>query len=103
MTTEVKFGDAAREHVLVVSPQGEDGPDGILQRHLERHGCKANLIIDSNRDESAGEILDRQVAEFDVDLVVMGLYGHSRLQELVFGGVSRHMLRRPSVSVFCSH
>jgi nucleotide-binding universal stress UspA family protein len=98
------FIERAEElHVLVVSPQGEDGPDGMLQRHLERHGCKANLIIDSNRDESAGEILDRQVAEFDVDLVVMGLYGHSRLQELVFGGVSRHMLRRPSVSVFCSH
>lgn len=98
------FIERAEElHVLVVSPHGEDGPDGMFQRHLERHSCKANLIIDSSRDESAGEVLDRQVAELDADLVVMGLYGHSRLQEFVLGGVSRHMLNRLSVSVFVSH
>lgn len=98
------FVERAEElHVLVVSPHGDTRPDGGLQRHLKQHGCKAKLIIDTSRDESVGEVLERQIAEFDIDLVVMGLYGHSRLQELVLGGVSRHMLRRPPVSVLVSH
>lgn len=90
-------------HVLVVSPEGEGGPDGMLQRHLERHGRQANLIVDPSRDESAAEVIDRHIAELDIDLVVMGLYGRPRLQELVLGGVSQHMLRRLPVPILVSH
>jgi nucleotide-binding universal stress UspA family protein len=95
---------AAQEvHVLVVAPEGEGGPEGMLQRHLERHGCKPNLIIDRSHDASAGDILRRQVAALGADLVVMGLYGRPRLQELVLGGVSRDMLGAPPAPLFLSH
>lgn len=98
------FIAAAREvHVLVVAPEGEGGPEGRLQRHLERHGCEANLIVDHSDDASAGEILRRQTAALGADLVVMGLYGRPRLQELVLGGVSRDMLGVPPAPLFLSH
>jgi len=97
------IAEAEERHVLVVSPGGESGPDGMLQRHLERHGCETELIVDLSQDESAAEVLERQIAEFDVDLVVMGLFGRPRLQELVLGGVSQHMLSRLPVPIFVSH
>lgn len=98
------FIEAAEEvHVLVVSPNGEGGPDGMLQRLLERHRIKANLIVDPSDDESAADVIERQMAEFDVDLLIMGLYGRPRLRELVLGGVSRQLLKEMPASILMSH
>jgi nucleotide-binding universal stress UspA family protein len=90
-------------HVLIVSPQGDTGPESLLQRHLEHHGCDAKILIDRSDDASAGEVLRQQVRELQADLVVMGLYGQSRLQELVLGGVSRDLLKSSPVPLFVAH
>lgn len=98
------FIETAEEvHVLIVSPHGEGGPDDMLQRLLERHGIKANLIVDPSEDESAADVIERQMAEFDADLLIMGLYGRSRLQELVLGGVSRQLLKDMPAPILVSH
>ena len=47
-------------------------------------------------------ILSR-AADLDVDLIVMGAYGHSRMRELVMGGVSRTLLASMTVPVLMSH
>jgi nucleotide-binding universal stress UspA family protein len=36
-------------------------------------------------------------------MIVMGGYGHSKLSEQVFGGVTRDMLRASGVPMFMSH
>lgn len=36
-------------------------------------------------------------------LLVVGGYGHSRLRELVFGGVTRHLFADVSIPVFMAH
>lgn len=95
--------EAEELHVVVVSPKGEGGPDAGLQRLLEHHGRTANLIVDPSPDGSAGDIIARQAAALDADLVVMGLYGRPRMQELVLGGASRDMLDRLPVPLFVSH
>jgi nucleotide-binding universal stress UspA family protein len=43
------------------------------------------------------------VAELPADLLVVGAYGHSRLRELVLGGVTRTLLRQMTVPVLMSH
>ena len=49
---------AAEEvHVLIVSAHGDRGPDSLLQRHLEHHGCTANIIVDRT-DGRLGRRLD---------------------------------------------
>lgn len=97
------LNEADKVFVLTVAPRGDRGPEGLLQRHLERHGCEAEVILDRSDDESAGRILRKQVEELGADLVVMGLYGRTRLQELLLGGVSRDMLRDPPVPLLVSH
>jgi len=97
------IAEAEEFHVVVVSPKGEGGPDAGLQRLLEHHGQSANIIIDPSPDGSAGDVLARQVTALGADLVVMGLFGRPRLQELVLGGASRDMLQRLPVPLFVSH
>lgn len=94
---------AEQVDVVVVSPTGDGGPDGRLQRHLERHGCKANIILDRSRDEDAVEVLRRQARELGSDLLVMGLFGRPRVQELILGGVSRDLLGAPPIPLLISH
>lgn len=90
-------------HVLTVSPDGEGHSDGLLEALLARHGVKAELITDPSQDESAVDVIARQVAELGADLLVMGLYGRPRLQELLLGGVSRAMIAASPIPIFASH
>jgi nucleotide-binding universal stress UspA family protein len=39
----------------------------------------------------------------NIDLIVMGGYGHSRLQERILGGVTRGMLQSMTVPTLMSH
>lgn len=96
---------AAADHVdvLIVAPDGLRGAEGALQRHFERHGIKANIIVDESDDVAAGAILRRQVETLVPDLVVMGLYGRPRVQELILGGASRQMLTDPKIPLFVHH
>ena len=46
----------------------------------------------------------RQIAaDIGVDLIVMGIYGHSRMREFVLGGASRTLLTSMTVPVLMSH
>jgi nucleotide-binding universal stress UspA family protein len=49
------------------------------------------------------EALLAAVAAHNVDLLVMGAYGHSRLREVVFGGVTRRVLQAADVPVLMAH
>lgn len=95
--------EADEVHVLVVSEGAMGGPEGLLQRHMERHGVSANLIRDSSDDAVAGDVIRAQVRSLGADLVVMGLFGRSRLQELVLGGVSNDLLASPPAPLLVSH
>ena len=43
------------------------------------------------------------VSDYGADLLVIGAYGHSRVRELVLGGVTRHLLRHMTIPVLMSH
>ena len=39
----------------------------------------------------------------DADLIVAGAFGHSRLFESLFGGVSLEMMKQPTAPFFLAH
>lgn len=94
---------AGQVDVLVVSHRGLGGPEGLLQRHFEHHGVRPNLIVDERDDAAAGDIIRSQAGALGADLVVMGFYGHSRLEERVLGGASREMLQHGSTPLLVCH
>jgi nucleotide-binding universal stress UspA family protein len=42
-------------------------------------------------------------ADESLDMLVMGAYGHSRLQEGILGGVTREMLKTMTIPTLMSH
>ena len=78
-------------------------PAPTLPLHLARHGVKAEVHHSQVEDISVGDALLSRLADDSSDLLVMGAYGHSRLRELVLGGVTRTLLDHMTVPVFMSH
>ena len=54
-------------------------------------------------DIDAGNLLLSRAADLDADLMVMGGYGHSRMQELILGGATRTVLASMTLPVLMSH
>jgi nucleotide-binding universal stress UspA family protein len=81
---------AERVEMLMVEPPPE--AEAFMGERLERRGVKAKIVIDRSPDAEAGEVIRRHAENLDADLVVMGLYGHARLRELILGGASKTML-----------
>jgi len=74
-----------------------------LVRHLARSGLPAKIVsFPASRSEIHPTILS-VAADENLDLLVMGGYGHSRLQEKLLGGVTREMLRSMTVPTLMSH
>jgi nucleotide-binding universal stress UspA family protein len=71
--------------------------------HLARHGIKVETKAVHAEDTSVATTLLNQAAEVGADLIVMGAYGHSRFNEFVFGGVTRHLLGHMTVPTMFSH
>lgn len=70
---------------------------------LARHGAHVTTnLLDAPGGEIADGILSFARRE-EADLVVMGGYGHSRLREWLFGGVTRDMLRTSPLCCLMSH
>lgn len=79
-------------HVLTVMTDQPLGfPSTEALRYLSRHDIKAELH-ELARAGSIEETLAAEVARLGGQLLVMGAFGHSRLREFVFGGVSRYFL-----------
>lgn len=70
--------------------------------HLSAHGIDAELTYAEICDDP-GQALLHHASENECDLLVMGLYGHSRLSELIFGGASRTVLKHMPLPVLMSH
>jgi nucleotide-binding universal stress UspA family protein len=52
---------------------------------------------------SEGEKLMAALALHESDMLVMGYYGHSRLREMVLGGVTKYVLGHMTMPVLLSH
>jgi nucleotide-binding universal stress UspA family protein len=63
---------------------------------LSRHGVKARTEL--VREASAHKAIAGLALSMNADLVVSGAYGHSRIRELIFGGVTRTLLGAASIN-----
>lgn len=97
------------EEVVVYEICAHDGAEGAAFRTEEvcawlgRHGVKARAKVRAGDDDRVVDELNIEAEAIDADLIVSGAYGHNRLNEWVFGGVTRALLRRPERFVLLSH
>jgi len=89
----------------VLTAPGDEGErsESVLRRHLARHGVAAELRGVPHGDLDPANTLLSSAADAGADLIVMGMFGHSRLRELVFGGVSKSVLGHMTAPLLVAH
>ncbi|MGY8668289.1 universal stress protein [Bradyrhizobium sp. UFLA05-109] len=101
------FLSRAGEIVIMTVNESTSAPGAAsadqLARHLARLGLEARIVgLSASRADIQPTILSL-AADESLDLLIMGGYGHSRLQERVLGGVTRAMLQTMTVPTLMSH
>jgi len=95
------------EELLVNPSQHEAGKDSIqgkrVSSFLMQHGIKSEIQVKTGNKSKPGDTIIARAYEIDADMIVMGAYGHSRLREIILGGVTRKLLKQMTVPVFVSH
>jgi nucleotide-binding universal stress UspA family protein len=92
--------------VLSIDPDADPErrlPGADVSLHLTRHGVTVQAATIAGADVAVGDLLLSYAADHDIDLIVMGAYGHTRLREVVLGGATRTLLRHMTVPVLMSH
>ena len=72
-------------------------------RYLGRHGIRADPRPIVHRDRSDADHLVQFALDEDADLLVAGAYGHSRVGEWIFGGMTRSILESCPLCCLMSH
>jgi nucleotide-binding universal stress UspA family protein len=95
----------AVEVVVVAGEAGKSDelPGADIAHHLARHGLKVELQRIVARDLDVANTILSHAADAGTDFLVMGGYGHSRLREIVLGGVTRQILHSMTVPALMSH
>lgn len=94
------------EKVLILSINGDDGSSNVaaqLSDYLAWHGINAEIETAPVSESQVGETVLKKSADWDADLLIMGAYTHSRLRQLIMGGVTRHVLAQATLPVVMVH
>jgi nucleotide-binding universal stress UspA family protein len=83
--------DTARDHA-----------DDVV-RYLAQHRIKAERRVEIQGHGSGADQIIGLAEDEDADLLVTGAYGHSRLNEWVFGGMTRDLLTSSPICCLMSH
>lgn len=78
------------------------GVDDVVQ-YLARHRIKAEGRVETQLLGSAADQIIRFAEDEEADLLVTGAYGHSRLNEWIFGGMTHDLLASSPICCLMSH
>lgn len=99
--------EAKAVHIVTVDVEapfeGAAAPGVEIAAHLTRHGLQVELHQCEGRGRPAETVLVEEARRIGADLMVLGGYGHSRLRQFVFGGVTRALSRHAPLPLFMSH
>ncbi|MTW14241.1 universal stress protein [Pseudoduganella eburnea] len=79
-----------------------ESPGADIALYLARHGVNVEVLRRPEPTDPGKAILSL-AADFNVDLLVMGAYGHSRFRELMLGGATRTVLATATLPVLMAH
>lgn len=95
-------------HVTMVDPVAAsrvsgDEPGADVATYLARHGINVTVeTLPSSGHFVTGTLL-RHALDVNADMIVMGAYGHSKLLELILGGVTKSMLKEANLPILMAH
>jgi len=99
--------DALSVTILVVDPQKNsrhgDEPGADVAHYLTRHGAKVVVEQAQSDGQPIAKVILAYAQRQHTDLVLVGAYSHTRTTEMIFGGVTRSLLRDSAVPLLIAH
>lgn len=93
-------------HVSIFTAAKDSG-DAIrnlyLGEQLAWHGIRSHIVHPATDTKSVGVALLEAAMYERATMIVMGAYTHSRVREMLLGGVTRHVLQHASIPVLMMH
>ncbi len=101
------MAEAEWTHVLVIDPpdmpeQEAHAAGAEVAAALARHDISVQVSVRKSGGASVEDVIQDHLAASGADLLVLGAYSHSWLRELLFGGVTRSVLRSIPVAALLS-
>ncbi len=95
------------EQVTILTAQSDKTTASAAENaraYLAHHGIAAKTaVFNKNLSPPVGKAILERCRELETDLLVMGAYTHSRVHELLLGGVTRHMMAHADRPVLMMH
>jgi nucleotide-binding universal stress UspA family protein len=94
------------EAVEVISIEGAmvQGPSSAdLAAALRRHGLAVTSRHCEAGGKSTGQAMVDEATKFGADMIVKGAYTQSRLRQMIFGGLTRHLILSSTIPVLFAH
>lgn len=89
--------------VLAVGKDAEEQGAADLSDHLRRHGVPSSVTLRTEAQFSITQDILDVAKQIGADLIVCGAYGHSRMREWMFGGVTRDLLDHSPIPCLMAH
>jgi len=74
-----------------------------LTAYLQAHGINAERVTVEQGTRAVGETILDYCKSIDADLLVTGAFTHSRLIQIILGGVTRHLIAAAHLPVLLDH
>ncbi len=74
-----------------------------LVEYLSWYDVKANIVLLDGKGKSIGEAMLNVCNEDKADFLIVGGFSHARARELLFGGVTRHLLEHSNIVTIMAH
>jgi nucleotide-binding universal stress UspA family protein len=94
---------AGHVQVLEIEDGSTSGSASDAATYLSRHGIHVVVRAEKLAGRNVAKTLLAAMTADRSDYVVMGAYGHSRLAEALFGGVTKRLLDESPVPLFLVH
>jgi nucleotide-binding universal stress UspA family protein len=97
------------KEVTVVEMIANDGDRAAASRRvadvaawLGRHQVDASHMVPNHRGDAVEQLI-RHASDIEADIIVAGAYGHTRMREWIFGGVTRDLVPKSNRCSLLSH
>ena len=81
--------------------RGRDGTE--LRQSLSRNGIAAQASVVPKKNRTVARAILEESTSLGGDLLIKGAYTHSRLRQMIFGGVTNEILATAALPVLMSH
>lgn len=88
--------------VSITEGRKQHSPTADICAMLARLGVNARGVDEEEHHDRAEKLLEL-ADKWDTDLIVAGAWGHKRLLEVIFGGVTKTLFTNQNIAIFFAH